>query len=331
MKNVYKQRHLSQSVVMVRPNDFGYNEQTGEDNEFQHRPDASQSSLEIKDKALAEFDDMALSLDNKGIEVLSLETPQRSVLLPDAIFPNNWFSTRDDGSLIIYPMKTENRRAEVQVKELSKLLRDHGYQINKTIDLRNFIQILDDADQQHDSLIPPVLEGTGSLIFHHQQSDLYAAISERCEQEALAQYAEQFNYHLFPMTTQSFDGKPIYHTNVLMSCGESFAVFTTEVMAQGSGLNEKVFDHLKNSFKDVIEISEQQMTESFCGNILQLQNSRQQKIILMSNSAYHGFTDQQIRVLEKHGEFVICNIPTIEYIGGGSCRCMVAENFLPRA
>jgi len=315
---LYQQQHLTDSVIMVPPYDFCYNQQTAEDNEYQHRPAANQNQELIKRQVMDEFTSMVEQIRASGVEVLLLDKPQSAPVLPDALFPNNWFSTRSDGQLVIYPMKTENRRAEVQVEELQRLLHQSNYPNLSVSDVRQFHNLNGTA-----------LEGTGSIVFHHPSGSIFAAYSERCDVSLLQKYTEEYQYQCYPFTTKSADGRPIYHTNVMMSCGEHFALITTDVL-EDTRSNQKSIEHLRKVVDEVIVISEQQMKNSFCGNILQLKNSKQESLLLMSESAYSGYTKQQISQLSGHGEFIICSIPTIEYIGGGSCRCMVAENFISR-
>jgi len=306
-------QHLTNSVIMVRPVDFGYNSQTSHDNEYQHEPTIADSSR-IQKQALSEFDACIKALTRNKIETLILEKSHTNKPLPDAIFPNNWFSTRSDGKLIIYPMKTPNRQDEVQIDPLCELLQNNQYVLDSIIDYRDIL-----APQE-------ILEGTGSLIFHHPSKQLFVAISERCHLSAVEKYAEDFNLQLIHFNTVSSNGCPVYHTNVLMSCGEDFAVITSEVIEASD--NIKVVHALESSISDIIIISESQMAESFCANILQLKDKDAQPVIALSSSAYKGFKPQQIKQLEKHASLVVCNISTIEYVGGGSMRCMLAENFL---
>ena len=300
---------------MVRPLDFGYNEQTGQDNEFQHKPDADPET--IRGMALKEFDAMVENLSSHKIEVIVLEKSHTNESLPDAVFPNNWFSTRQDGTLFIYPMKTPNRQAEVNLAELQHQFTSNGYLVRDVIDLRKSLP----SDR--------ALEGTGSIIFHHPSGQIYAAISERCEASAIQHYADTYRYRLNTFNSQSANGSPIYHTNVLMSCGESFAVIANTTLKKEQ-CSQSALSALRATVEDVIEITEQQMTEHFCGNIIQLQNVNQEPCTVMSAAAYHGFTGSQKKILEKHGDLIICDIPTIEHIGGGSARCMIGENFLPK-
>ena len=298
---------------MVRPVDFGYNAQTGQDNEFQHKP-KNIDQIQIQKQAMLEFDLCVETLNRANLKTLILEKNHTQKQLPDAVFPNNWFSTRQDGKLIIYPMKTPNRQDEVQIDPLKELLQNHQYKIDSVLDYRN---ILEQSE---------ILEGTGSLIFHHPSQYLFSAISERCHLSAVEKFAEVFNYQLIYFNTMSSNGSPIYHTNVLMSCGEDFSILTKSIIKE-SDVN-RVMQSIENCVSDIIIINESQMTESFCGNILQLKDINNQPVIALSGSAYKGFNTQQKKQLERHGSLVVCDISTIEYVGGGSMRCMLAENFL---
>lgn len=307
-------QQLANSVIMVKPIDFGFNEQTGLDNEFQNKPQYSEAK-QIKQLVSAEFNNAVEKLTDHGLQVLLLGKEHTDKQLPDAVFPNNWFSTQSTGQLTVYPMKTSNRKAEVQLDQLVKLLTVNNFDIETIVDLR-------------ENLSPEqALEGTGSLIFHHPTNTLFAALSDRCQNQLLTQFSERFDYELVSFNTQSKTGSAIYHTNVMMSCGENFAVVATPVIGEKD--RRTVLDTLNQRVNDVLEISEDQMASSFCGNILQLKSSTQEPLIAMSESAFRGFNRKQLTILEKHGELVICAIPNIERIGGGSMRCMLAENFLP--
>jgi len=306
---------------MVRPHDFGFNEQTGSDNAFQHRPESVAEGQSIRKSAMLEFEKMVNILRKAGVEVLILDKPVTSTSLPDAVFPNNWFSTTADGRLFLYPMKTLNRQAEVQQVELQALFEENHYELKDVIDLRT-IWLADGQPMK-------ALEGTGSLIFHHPTGTIFAAMSERCNKAELEYFADKYNYQVFSFASNSQAGLPIYHTNVLMSCGENFAVITEQILVDDSA-SAIAMESLRASVDDIVTITEQQMADSFCGNILQLCDNNNQPIIVMSESAFNGFTTVQLAVLEQHGSLIICPIPTIEYIGGGSARCMIAENFLAK-
>src|SRR5882672_10422665 len=97
---------LTNTIVMVRPNHFGFNPQTAKSNVFQHQ--VLESEKEVQSKALAEFNATVETLKANGIKVLILES-RDDFITPDSIFPNNWFSHHADGKLVVYPMLALNR------------------------------------------------------------------------------------------------------------------------------------------------------------------------------------------------------------------------------
>lgn len=297
---------------MVPPTDFCFNEQTGVDNEFQQQSDLSPEM--IREDAMAEFNQMVNILRDNFMEVLILNKSSGLPELPDAVFPNNWFSTSGDGTITLYPMKTSNRKAEVRPKELKTLAESNQYKSGNFNDLTQS---------------ETVLEGTGSIIFDHNNKLAYAAISERCDQALFEDSAHSIGYQSISFKTESSNGKPFYHTNVMLSIGEGFAAVCLDAIIEAD--RERVLQSLKGSHKQIVELSLEQTEKSFCANILQLRNSRGELLIVMSDSAYHGFTKEQKNLLKLHGKLVPCPIETIETIGGGSARCMIAENFLPNA
>lgn len=315
--NMTRQTHpqLSDTLVMVRPVDFGFNEQTGADNEFQHRPAADE---DVTAKALMEFDLMVTKLRAAGLNILVLEKADSTAKTPDAVFPNNWFSTTAEGTLLVYPMFAENRRQERHIEDLTQLLNQHGYLAQQT-------QIVGDFQATSE-----VLEGTGVLVIDHIHQRLFAAQSERCHPHAFADFAAMRGYqpnYLFQ--TASRHGAPIYHSNVMMSLGQGFAVICAECFT-----DQAEYAAVKQALaidREVIEISLAQMEQHFCGNILQVQSQAGEPLIVMSQSAYQGFTLAQRQQLESHGRLLVNAIPTIEKIGGGSARCMLAEVFLPKS
>ncbi len=301
------------SVVMCRPLHFGFNEQTGQDNEFQHKPDTALDDLQTQ--ALTEFDRAVTILQTHGVEVLVLQHPEH-LLVPDAVFPNNWFTTHNNGSVLIYPMKTPNRQLEVTPDRLSLLFKSAGYQVNN-------IQTI--THQLHKQQI---LEGTGAIVFDHIKRDAYAALSERCEAEIFNDYCKLYQWHAHSFEALSSQGHPIYHTNVMMSIGSNFAIICSESIPETQ--REKVMASLEASQKQLIDITFEQTEKFFCANILELKNHREEPVIALSQSAWNGFNSDQKKQLSALGDCVVCDISTIEYIGGGSLRCMLAENFLPK-
>lgn len=301
------------TILMVRPKDFGYNEETGVDNEFQHKPALSPEL--INKRANEEFQAMVDGLRNAGVTVLVLEPPiSQDIMTPDAIFPNNWFSTEHDGTIITYPMMAGNRKAERRLLEVEKLLNENGYTIRNCINVGR----LDEPEK--------FLEGTGSLIIDHVDEVVYAARSERCNTEQFDNFIRlRFYLEGVLFDTKSSSGKPIYHTNVMMSLGEKYAVICLECIPDKNQRNH-VFRTLQRSF-DVMEISMEQMEKHFCGNILEVRNQKNESFIVMSKNAEQGFTEKQKSFLSRYGRILSFDLNTIETIGGGSARCMMAEIF----
>jgi len=307
--------HLTDTVLMVRPEGFAFNAQTGADNEFQHHIDAS--TADIRQRALDEFDAMVSRLHAEGVNVLVLEKDPRGITPPDAVFPNNWFTTTATGEIYIYPMLTANRREERRVNCISRLLLDHQHQIEQITWIGHPFK-----DDQ-------VLEGTGAMIIDHNNRWVYAALSERCDETLLQKYVKLSGLEGYTaFDTLSSAGKPIYHTNVMMSIGEQFAVVCLDSITEGEQ-KQALIDRLSVDH-EIIDISMAQMEQAFCGNILNIRNEAGESLIVMSESAFNGFTDAQREQLSRYGRLISNPIPTIETIGGGSCRCMLAEVFLPR-
>ena len=233
---------------------------------------------------------------------------------PDAVFPNNWISTHANGLAILYPMMAENRRTERSLEILSPV--NSSLLLNDIFDLSHF--------EEHGQY----LEGTGSLVFDHINQLAYACISERTDEMLAHLVCEKLTYEPIIFRALDANNKPIYHTNVMLSIGEKFAVVCLDSIAD-TAQRTMVFDSLLETKQDVIPISMEQDSQ-FAGNILQLENLDGQKVIVLSRTALESFTQNQKEMLQRHGELVPLNIPTIERIGGGSARCMIAELFLPQ-
>lgn len=299
---------LTDTVVMVRPDTFGFNPQTAATNEFQHVPDVSAAS--VRDKAQREFHAMAAVLRSHQVAVLTLPSPS-GVVTPDAVFPNNWCSFHTGGKLVVYPMLAPNRRQEQQPASLKILLGDHGVVIKETIDLT--------IHEQEGKF----LEGTGSLVLDRVNHVAYAVISPRTDASVVEAWAKKMGFT--PVIFHAVDHIPVYHTNVVMSVGEGFVVVCFDVIA-----NEKerlmIREKLTSTAHEVIALSVDQF-HVFCGNILHLKTTDGKRIIVLSQTAHDAFTEDQKMKLQKFGELVPVSIPTIEQVGGGSARCMLAEVF----
>jgi hypothetical protein len=299
---------------MVPPVDFGFNEETAADNAWQTRP---APTGEIRSRACAEFDGFAAVLTAAGVHVMRLEKPATArMATPDAVFPNNWFSTTAEGSIVIYTAATPNRRAERHPATLERLLQSHGY------DIRSYVYI----GRIEESV--RVLEGTGSMVFDHRNRVSYASRSARTHPEAFWEFVRLRGHSgsvLFD--TRDPQGRPIYHTNVMLSIGDQFAVVCTDCIVPED--RARVLERLAWG-REVIEISMDQMMNGFCGNILALESADGKPLIAMSSRAHAAFGEEGRQRLSKHGALIHAPLDTIESIGGGSARCMLAEIFLPR-
>lgn len=305
--------HTTSSIIMVPPADFTFNEETAQDNEFQQKTDIPHDL--IKEDVMDEFTLMVNQLRDHHVDVLLLNKHHGDPEMPDSVFPNNWFCTTDSGEINLFPMKTPNRRSEVRPESLKKLLEHNGYGVKQINDYRK------------DS--SAFLEGTGAMIFDHAPKKAYAALSERCDPALFETYCHNQGYQAIGFHSQSRSGTPFYHTNVMMSVGEQFVVICLESIKDASE-RENVVKNLKSDRKTIIDISLEQAEEHFCANLIQLRNKNNDYLIVMSETAHKGFTKAQRRALEAHGTIIACDISTLEKIGGGSARCMIAENFLPK-
>jgi hypothetical protein len=273
----------------------------------------------LEKKAIDEYHQLVSALQENQVQVLSIEEPckvtidGKEVPTPDAVFPNNWISTDSKGRIFLYQMKSANRNAERnRTSQVIELFKD--FKVNEVIDLSK------ESKQ--------VLEGTGAMVIDHKNKMIYVALSERGREEPLKIYAEKMGYKYTTFNTKSSSGKEYYHTNVVMSIGEDFVIVCADCIATNES-RAALLQQLKKAKKDVITITCEQVEKYFCGNVLQVKNSKGENLIAMSSTAYKGYTKEQLEILEKHGKIVKVDIPTIEYVGGGSVRCMMAEVFLP--
>ena len=305
-----KDSQLTNTVVMVRPNHFGFNPQTAKSNVFQHQ--VLETEAEVQDKALEEFKEAADLLTKNGIRVLILPS-RNDVLTPDSVFPNNWFSHHADGKLIIYPMLAPNRRAERQIDKLKDLLSGSGIQVLETISLT------EDEDKGN------FLEGTGSLVLDRENRIAFAMESPRTSKQEFDKWCGVMGYEGIFFHAYDSEGFPIYHTNVTMSIGREYAVICLSSV-KDPGERKFVEDKLRSLGKEIIELSVEQIYK-YCGNTLQVLSSDGSSKIIMSKTAFEGFNALQIEKLKKHGEIITLEIPEIETVGGGSARCMLAEVF----
>lgn len=315
-KQLTQQQQITDQVVMIRPWSFRMNEETAVNNYFQKSGD--QSPATVIENAQKEFDGLAAKLRSKGIKVLVVEEG-KDRNTPDALFPNNWISFHADGTVALYPMYAENRRKERRedvLEELEKL----GYTIDS---------IQDYTEAENEGVI---LEGTGSLLLDRVNKLAYCALSERAHEELLDEFCEDFGYMPIAFGAYQTVGEerlPIYHTNVMMCLGQDFAVICLECI---DDKKERKFvrQQLVDSGKEVVALTEAQIHQ-FAGNMLQLKGEDGQPFLVMSSAAYNSLTTHQVKTLEKYTQIVHAPLDTIETLGGGSARCMLAEVFLPSA
>lgn len=291
---------------MVPPNSFQFNPETATSNAFQ-----SELQIDhIDEIASQEFTSMVACLRAENINVLILEQNQE---LPDAVFPNNWFSTHRDSTgnnlLIIYPMLAPNRQAEVNIEGLIQVFTNAQFKIDKIVDLRN---------QEHE-----ILEGTGSLVLDRENRFLYAALSPRTSAHLVEKVAQILNYNAIVFHSVDERNQPIYHTNVILSITQNYAIICLDSIR--SELQKKVIlRSFEISKKVVININLDQVRH-MCGNVFELYNGQGKSVLVLSNQAKEHFTTKQLDLIQNHSKLVPVKIPVIETVGGGSSRCMMAE------
>jgi hypothetical protein len=308
---------------MIRPVAFRMNEQTAVNNYYQKVLDGL-SPETVNAKAQQEFDTFVNKLRKVGVNVVVVEDTLEPNT-PDSIFPNNWISFHENGDVVLYPMFAENRRAERR-EDILDILEDEGFEIN---------QIMDYTSAEEDGIF---LEGTGSLLLDRENGKAYCALSPRADEELMIEFCEDFEFT--PVLFEAFqtvnlpDGKAggerklMYHTNVMMCLGDTFAVICADCIDDKKE-RKMVLDSLRGDDKEVILISEEQVN-NFAGNMLEVKGKYDKRFLVMSESAFKSLTKKQITQLEAHVEIIHSSLNTIEACGGGSARCMMAEIFLPK-
>jgi len=297
------------AVLMIRPTRFYPNPETAADNAFQQSIAAGELP-EISAAARREFDAAVGTLLDAGVMVHVVDdtaTPEK----PDAVFPNNWLSTHHDGRVVLYPMYSAARRRERRQDVIDEL-RKH-YRITAVVDYS--------AGEEEGRC----LEGTGSLVLDHVHKLAYASLSQRTHPEVLDRFCTDFGYEPVTFRSVSEDGRPVYHTNVIMCIGSEFALIGLE-MIPDEAERVAVQERLKSTGKEVIELSAAQISE-FAGNAIELQNERE-KLLVLSERAAAALTPPQRRTIEKYARLMPLALPTIE-LAGGSARCMIATIHLP--
>lgn len=303
---------ISKNILLVRPANFGVNTQTLVTNHFQKQLEGY-SPEQIKKMAIEEFDNAVKLLKSKGINTFVFDdTP--TPIKPDAIFPNNWVSFHRDGTVVLYPMLTPNRMTERRLDIVDEL--KTKFKITRLIDI--FSSEVIKTNER--------LEGTGSIVFDHINKIAYACLSERTSKKLLLELCEHIGYEACYFESLDRNGNEIYHTNVMMCVAEKFVVICMESI-KSCAESKQVYDKFKKTGHEIIEISYEQM-DKFAGNMLSVQGSNG-PVLVLSQTAYDSLTPEQIKTIKKYNELLPLPINTIETIGGGSARCMIAEVFLP--
>lgn len=309
-------QQTTNNILMIRPINFRMNEQTAINNYYQQELTNTLPAT-INAKAQKEFDNLVLKLQENGVEVIVVndtETPST----PDSIFPNNWISFHENGDVGLYPMFAENRRLERR-EDVLEILEENGFNIENIVDY---------TEAEEEKIF---LEGTGSMVLDRENQIAYCALSPRADEELFIEFCEDFEYTPVVFTSnQTVDEQreAIYHTNVMMCVAEQFAIICLASIDDKKE-RKNVVNHLKESGKEVIDITEQQVN-AFAGNMLQVKGKDNQLFLVMSSSAYHSLRKDQLQKIEKYNSIIHSSLETIETCGGGSARCMMAEVFLPK-
>lgn len=309
-------KQTTNAILMIRPVAFRMNEQTAVNNYYQKVLDGL-SPQTVNAKAQEEFDAFVSKLRMVGIDVTVVEDTLDPDT-PDSIFPNNWISFHENGDVALYPMFAENRRHERR-EDVLDILEEKGFVVN---------DIMDYTSAEADNIF---LEGTGSLLLDRQNGKAYCALSPRADEELFIEFCEDFEFT--PIIFEAFqtvngERKLIYHTNVMMCLGETFAVICADCIDDKKE-RKAVLDSLRDDKKEIILISEDQVN-NFAGNMLEVKGTDDKRYLVMSKSAHQSLTPQQIAQIEKHATILSSSLDTIEACGGGSARCMMAEVFLPK-
>lgn len=304
-------KQITNTVLMIEPVSFKMNEETT-DNYFQIKDKASDETI-VQTKALHEFKTFVTQLQNIGVKVILLKD-NKIPETPDALFPNNWISFHENNTVCMYPMFAKNRRLERR-DDVLETVEKSGYKIETVIDYTS-------AEQDN-----VFLEGTGSMVLDRPNKIAYCALSTRSNENLFIEFCEDMEYTPIVFRANHIVNgkrKPIYHTNIMMSIGETFAIICLSSISDKKQ-RKQVLKSLQDSGKEVITISDEQVTH-FVGNILQVKGT-DGNYIIMSQTAHASLRKAQITLIEKHGKLIISDVTTIEKNGGGSVRCMLAELF----
>lgn len=301
---------------MVRPACFGYNPETASSNRFQRRPAGAAGDDGVA--ARRELDGLAAALLGDGVRVCVVEDTAEPPK-PDAVFPNNWVSFHEDGTVVLYPMQAQSRRRERRREVIAAAAERLGFTITRTLDLTAH-----EAQGRY-------LEGTGSLVLDHSERTAYACISARTHPDVVAEWARELGYEPVVFSAVDRAGVPLYHTNVLMCVGEKAAIIGSEAIVPAD--RARVIERLRATGREIVEVGLSEV-EHFAGNMLELgtwdEALGDYRVLVMSETARHSLSGEAFaRLSACTDEVLAVPIPTIERLGGGSVRCMLAEVFLP--
>lgn len=295
-------------LLMIRPVNFGFNAETAVNNAFQ----VAGKEEAAQEKARQEFDAFVTLLQNNAVDVTVIDD-SKEPYTPDSIFPNNWISFHEEGTIVLYPMFAANRRLERKPAVLQAL--KNKFVISKTIDLS--------GNENENSF----LEGTGSMVLDREKKIAYACLSPRTDYLALNEFCEKMGYRPEVFDAMDKTGLPIYHTNVMMCVADKYVVICLDAIP-AEHEKDNVTETITHSGKEVIAITLTQMNH-FAGNMLQVNNSKGEKLLVMSSQAFESLTREQKEKLSAYNALIHSPLTTIETNGGGSARCMLAEVYLP--
>lgn len=304
-------KQTTNTLLLIQPVAFKKNEETVVNNYYQK--ETKNTDKVVQEKALAEFNTLVEKLQKAGIKTIVVKDTKKPET-PDSIFPNNWISFHD-GKVCVYPMFAQNRRDERR-EDVLKSVENEGFKIT---------EIIDYTSAEEEGFF---LEGTGSMVLDRENQIAYCALSPRSDESLFIEFCEDLEYTpIVFRANQTVKGKrkPIYHTNVMMSIGEQFALICLQTI-DDKKQRKQVAETLQNSGKEIINLTEEQIAH-FAGNVLQIKGTKNKHYIVMSATAYKSLSKAQINLLKKHGTIIKADVSTIEKNGGGSVRCMLAEVF----
>lgn len=323
---------------MVRPARFAYNEETAKNNFFQREHGCDETNGKdggnvkdgvdegnrvngdkyaakvqqemVAEKALAEFDVFVELLRRNDVDVTVVQDTLEP-WTPDSLFPNNWFSSHLSGELVLYPMFAENRRQERKphVLELLRGKMNH----RKVVDLTSW-----EEEGQF-------LEGTGSMVFDRRRRKAYCCRSPRSSERVLGDFCTRMRYDAVVFDAFDTEGRPLYHTNIMMAIGTQVAVICLDSIKE-TNQRERVAAELTAAGKVIVKLSIEQLGQ-FAGNMLEVKSRNGHPFMVMSAAARDSLTSSQERIIATYNKILSTDLRTIEAYGGGSARCMLAEIF----